>query len=209
MKQKETILITGGCGYIGSHIGYVLAGYGYNVILLDKVVSEHSTTWKWAKTIQADYANKKVLETIFTTQKITAVMHCASSISVPESVENPLDYYENNVAKTITLLNMMIKYNITKLIFSSSCAVYGNPHIIPVTEDHPLQPASPYGTTKMMIEQIIKDTAAVHNLQFVNLRYFNVAGRIPGLYHGPQQGGNIIPLLLNAALTGLPRVSTT
>lgn len=198
------MLITGGCGYIGSHIGYVMAGYGYQVVLLDKVVNPEFILCSWAKVVEGDYGDADLLAELFNQYQIDTVMHCASYTSVPESVTMPLEYYYNNVSKTVTLLKSMIKHNVLKIVFSSSCAVYGNPCVVPVTEDHALNPTSPYGTTKMMIEKIIKDTAAVTDLSFINLRYFNVAGAIPELQKGPQKGSNIIPILIQSVLKKAP-----
>jgi UDP-glucose 4-epimerase len=205
MNKKGAVLITGGAGYIGSHIGFILAGQGYQVVILDKVPKNDLFTPKWATLFHGDYADTKLLDTIFTEFPISAVVHCASLTSVPISVQEPLNYYHNNVAKTIFLLESMIKHNVLSLVFSSSCAVYGNPKMVPLTESHPLDPVSPYGTTKMMVEQLLKDCSVASQLRFVSLRYFNVAGVIPDAHFAqPRVANYVIPQLLQAARSGDP-----
>jgi UDP-glucose 4-epimerase len=206
MKHKKTVLITGGAGYIGSHLSYFLAHHNYKVVLLDDLSKGTMLQQPWATFFKADYADVDVLEKIFQEFKVEAVVHCASFTSVPESIQNPLNYYQNNVAKTVTLLEMMVKHHIKKIVFSSSCAVYGNPQIIPLTEQHPLNPMSPYGHTKLMVEQLLQSCQAAHQLEFVSLRYFNVAGTIvgSGLNNGWQTQTNVIPLLLRAVTLGAP-----
>lgn len=205
MNKKGTVVITGGAGYIGSHIGYVLAQQQYRVVLFDRVGQDGSFTPAWGHVVSGDYGDKVLLDTLFRDTKVDAVVHCASLTSVPLSVQNPLEYYHNNVAKTINLLEVMADHHIDKLVFSSSCAVYGHPQMIPLTEEHPLQPASPYGATKMMIEQILKDCSLASDLRFVALRYFNVAGTIVGAHLAPPRVTNyVIPLLLEAARLGKP-----
>lgn len=212
-----TILVTGGAGYIGSIIASTFAQNGYQVIILDDEGNGKKTILsstvhkqshnpcvnaeKFSTHIVGDYANVHLLETIFTNHAIAAVVHCAAFIDVGESVREPLAYYENNVSKTITLLQTMLQYDVKKIIFSSSCAVYGQPQWLPLTEDHPKTPMSPYGSTKLMIEHILYDAQHAYGLQFVALRYFNAAGAVPednlGERHEPET--HVIPLLLRAA----------
>lgn len=204
--QPATILITGGAGYIGSHIGYLFAQHGYTVIFLDTFIYNQQCNPSWAKIIKKDYADTKTLDTIFTQNNIEAVIHCAGLIEVGESVTNPALYYTTNVAKTIILLEHMVKHNIKKCIFSSSCAVYGIPQFLPLTEDHPKKPISPYGNTKLIIEMILHDFNLAYGLEYVCLRYFNAAGALPeeglGEQHVPES--HLIPRALKAALEQTP-----
>lgn len=204
--QPLTILITGGAGYIGSHIAYNFAQKGYHVLLLDTFLHNQRCNPPWATIIKEDFANPEILKTIFTQHAIHAVVHCAALIEVGESVINPATYYENNVAKTIALLHSMVKHGVKKCIFSSSCAIYGNPEFLPLTEDHPQKPLSPYGTTKRMVETILKDFHAAYGLEYVCLRYFNAAGALPeeglGEQHNPES--HLIPRALSAALEQSP-----
>lgn len=199
--MQHTILVTGGAGYIGSHAAWLLAHKGYNVIILDKLIHKQLFNPTWATFIKADYADSTVLKNIFTTYNIDAVMHFAAFIEVGKSVVDPLSFYHNNVAKTTQLLQTMCDHNIKKLIFSSSCAVYGIPQLLPLTEDHPYQPINPYGKSKYMIELMLNDAHHAYNLSYVSLRYFNAAGAFPeydlGEQHNPET--HIIPLLIRAA----------
>lgn len=206
IQQQSTILIAGGAGYIGSHIAYALVQEGYKVILLDSFIHNQKCNPSWATVIKADYADLDILSTIFSTHTIKAVVHCAALIEVGESVTNPAAFYETNVAKTITLLKTMMEYGVKKCIFSSSCAVYGNPEFLPLTEDHSKKPISPYGKTKLMIEMMLEDFQAAYGLEYICLRYFNAAGALPehglGEQHDPES--HLIPRLLQAALLQLP-----
>lgn len=192
-----TILITGGAGYIGSHTAFILAQLGYNLIIFDAFIHNQTFNPSWATVIKGDIENRQLLEEIFTTHTIHAVMHFAAYIEVGESVKNPYKFYHNNVIKTLNLLTVMRKYNITKFIFSSSCAVYGIPQFLPLTEEHPKNPISPYGKTKLMVEMMLEDFSQAYNLKYVSLRYFNAAGALPeqalGEQHIPET--HVIPLL--------------
>ncbi len=204
--QAPTILITGGAGYIGSHIAYLFAQQGYKVILLDTFIYNQHCNPSWATIIKKDYADAETLTHIFTHYNIKAVVHCAALIEVGESVNNPGAYYETNVAKTIMLLQAMVKHGIKKCIFSSSCAVYGIPEFLPLTEEHPKKPISPYGTTKLMVETILQDFQKAYGIEYVCLRYFNAAGALPeeglGEQHVPES--HLIPRALHAALEQMP-----
>lgn len=204
--SKKTILVTGGAGYIGSHAAWLLAKKGFHVVVLDDLSQTSFFSHKWAEFVHGDYGDAVLLERLFTTYQVTAVMHFAAFTVVSESVQHPLNYYQNNVSKTVTLLDAMVKQNVLTLIFSSSCAVYGKPLFVPLTEDHPCLPISPYGTTKYMIELMLKECEAAYGLQYVTLRYFNAAGALAyeglGEQHAPETHG--IPLLLRAAATGKP-----
>lgn len=199
----ETLLVIGGAGYIGSHTSYLLAQYGYQVIILDSFVHNQPFEHSWATVIRGDYGDSHLLQRIFSSHTITAVMHFAGFTSVGESVHTPAPYYENNVAKTMVLLRVMHEYAVDTLVFSSSAAVYGIPDITPITEEHATQPVNAYGNTKLVIEYMLHDYAQAYGLRFVALRYFNAAGAQPehGLceYHVPET--HIIPLAIEAALS--------
>jgi len=204
--MKPTILVTGGAGYIGSHTAYLIAQKGYQAILLDSLQHEQPFNHDWATCIQADFADENILKDIFKNYNIKAVMHFAAFIEVGESVKNPLRFYENNVIKTIKLLKTMCDYGVNKFIFSSSCAVYGKPQYLPLTEDHPKNPISPYGKNKLIVEMVLEDFHHAYGLQYISLRYFNAAGAMPqyglGEYHNPET--HLIPLILRATMNNKP-----
>lgn len=195
------ILVCGGAGYIGSHINKQLSKEGYETVVFDNLVYGHREAVKWGTFEQGDLKNIEDIERIFQQHKIEAVFHFAAYAYVGESVSEPEKYYYNNVVNTLNLLNVMKKYGCNKIIFSSTCATYGEPEKIPITEDMPQQPINPYGATKLMIERIFKDYHAAYGLQFVVLRYFNAAGADPeseiGESHNPET--HLIPLVLDAA----------
>ena len=199
------ILAIGGGGYIGSHVASLVAQTERKVIILDWKEDRQKCS-DWAQYIVGDYGDVGVLEEIFCRYHIDAVMLFAGFIEVGESVKDPLKFYENNVAKTVALLKAMLKHGVRKLIFSSSCAVYGVPEFLPLTEEHNKNPISPYGKTKLMIEMILEDVAARFDFSYVALRYFNAAGCSPekglGERHDPET--HLIPLLLRAAIHGTP-----
>ncbi len=203
---NSTILVTGGAGYIGSHTAFLLAQQGHTIIVLDNLLHGQVFNYPWATFIKGDYADKNVLSTIFSSHPITAVMHFAALIDVGESVRHPQTYYENNVIKTVQLLEVMRAHAVNTLIFSSSCAVYGIPQWLPLTENHPKNPISPYGKTKLMLEMILHDFAHAYGMKYCALRYFNAAGALPeqhlGEQHKPET--HLIPLLLQAALHKQP-----
>jgi UDP-glucose-4-epimerase GalE len=204
--MKPAILVTGGAGYIGSHTALALAQKGFHPIILDSFVYNQPFNPDWATVIRQDFADRATLEMIFKTYPIQAVMHFAASIEVGKSVTAPLPFYHNNVTKTLTLLELMLEHNVKNFIFSSSCAVYGIPQWLPLKEDHPKNPISPYGKTKFKVEMILEDLAHAHDLRYVGLRYFNAAGLQPGYglgeYHEPET--HVIPLLLRASRLGTP-----
>lgn len=195
------ILVCGGAGYIGSHVNKELNRQGYDTIVFDNLVYGHREAVKWGKFIKGDLSEIRDIETVFMNYKIDAVFHFAAYAYVEESVNDPEKYYYNNVANTLNLLNVMKKYGCKRIIFSSTCATYGEPEQIPITEDMPQNPINPYGATKLMIERIFKDYHNAYGLDYVVLRYFNAAGADPdgeiGESHDPET--HIIPLVLDAA----------
>lgn len=195
------ILVCGGAGYIGSHINKQLNREGYETIVFDNLIYGHREAVKWGTFVQGDLANENEIEEVFSTYKIDAVFHLAAYAYVGESIVEPEKYYCNNVVNTINLLRVMRKNDCRRLIFSSTCATYGEPEKVPITEDMPQNPINPYGMTKLTVERILKDYRKAYGMQFVVLRYFNAAGADPdgeiGESHNPET--HIIPLVLDAA----------
>ncbi len=195
------ILVCGGAGYIGSHINKELNKEGYETVVFDNLVYGHREAVKWGAFVQGDLANLEDLEQVFSAYDIEAVFHFAAYAYVGESVKEPEKYYYNNVVNTLNLLQVMRKHGCNKIIFSSTCATYGEPERVPITEDMPQHPINPYGATKLMMERIFRDYHAAYGLEYVVLRYFNAAGCDPegeiGESHDPET--HIIPLVLDAA----------
>jgi len=203
------ILVAGGAGYIGSFMCKYLAQNGYNPVVVDNLIHGHREAVKWGPFYEGCMSNAEVLEHIFSKHSIKAVMHFAAFCYVGESVLEPLSYYHNNVSNTLSLLESMQRNNVKRLIFSSSCATYGEPREIPITEQHAQKPINPYGKSKLMVEEILQDLEAACGLQSISLRYFNAAGADPeghlGENHDPET--HLIPLILQAALGKRKEVS--
>jgi UDP-glucose-4-epimerase GalE len=199
---EDEILVVGGAGYIGSHMCKYLRRRGYRPITLDNLVCGHRAAVQWGPLIEGDIGDRAVLDRIFTGYDIKGVLHFAAYTSVPESVADPLKYYRNNVASTVCLLQAMVAHGVRPLIFSSSCATYGDAGGKALTETHPQQPATPYGRTKWMVEQMLDDFGAAYGIRAVSLRYFNAAGADPdgriGEDHRPET--HLIPIILQTAL---------
>jgi UDP-glucose 4-epimerase len=175
-----SVLVTGGAGYIGSHMVLELLDAGEDVIVLDNL----STGFRWAvapdaKFVEGDAGDHNLVRRLLIKNDIDAILHFAGSIVVPDSISDPLGYYLNNTCKSRSLIATAVEMKVPHFIFSSTAAVYGMPETNPVTEDAPLAPISPYGSSKLMTETMLKDTAAAHPLRYVALRYFNVAGADP------------------------------
>lgn len=203
--EKQTILVTGGAGYIGSHAVLALKNAGYNIIVLDNLVYGHRELVEQVLGIElivGDTTDRTLLDELFRTRSIDAVMHFSAYAYVGESVTNPAKYYQNNVVGTLTLLEAMLAANVKKFVFSSTCATYGVPQEIPISEEHPQNPINPYGTTKLMVEKILADFDAAYDFRSVRFRYFNAAGADPsgllGEDHNPET--HLIPLVLMTAL---------
>ncbi|MBA3029876.1 MAG: UDP-glucose 4-epimerase GalE [Desulfobacteraceae bacterium] len=196
------ILVTGGAGYIGSHACKALAEAGYLPVAYDNMEYGHKWATQWGPLEIGDILDHNRLVEVMDRYDPKAVMHFAAYTYVGESVENPGKYYRNNVAGSLTLLEAMQNRSIQKIIFSSTCATYGIPQCIPLAEDHGQFPISPYGKSKFMIEQMLKDFDEAHGIKFVGLRYFNAAGADPdaeiGEDHNPET--HLIPLVLDAAM---------
>jgi len=175
-----SILITGGAGYIGSHMAHHLIEARQEIVVLDNLstgVAENLP--KNIAFVRGDIADQALVSNLIEKYKIDSVIHFAGSVVVPESVEKPLDYYANNTAGARSLIETCVRHTVPNFIFSSTAAVYGSPPVIPVSEDGPTIPLSPYGRSKLMTEWMLQDTAAAHPLKFGILRYFNVAGADP------------------------------
>lgn len=197
------VLITGGAGYIGSHMVLALTDAGENVTVLDNLSTGVRTAVDArAELVEGDIGDAELVRDTIQRKKITDVVHFAGSIVVPESVADPLKYYSNNTAKTRTLIECCVKENVPRFVFSSTAAVYGSPEKVPVTEDVPLAPMSPYGRSKLMSEWMLQDVAAAHELTYVVLRYFNVAGADPAGRSGQstKDATHLIKVAVQAAL---------
>ncbi|MBW4620494.1 MAG: UDP-glucose 4-epimerase GalE [Cyanosarcina radialis HA8281-LM2] len=203
--MKPTILVTGGAGYIGSHAVLALKQAGYRVVILDNLVYGHQDLVEkvlQVELIVGDTIDRPLLDRLFASHKIDAVMHFAAYAYVGESVEEPAKYYHNNVVGTLTLLEAMLAAGVKKFVFSSTCATYGVPKTVPIPEDHPQEPINPYGATKLMVERMLADFDLAYDFKSVCFRYFNAAGADPqgllGEDHSPET--HLIPLVLMAAL---------
>jgi UDP-glucose 4-epimerase len=198
-----SVLVTGGAGYIGSHMVLELLDAGEDVLVLDDL----STGFRWAvptqaKFVEGDVGDHNLVRRLLLRNKIDAILHFAGSIVVPDSVADPLGYYLNNTCKSRSLLACAVETKVPHFIFSSTAAVYGMPEVNPVGEDAPLRPMSPYGSSKLMTEIMLRDTAFAHALRYVALRYFNVAGADPQGRSG-QSTPNATHLLKVAVQTAL------
>lgn len=196
------ILIVGGAGYIGSHVNKLLNQRGYRTVVFDNLSRGHKQFVRWGEFFEGDLLDLPRLQSCFKQYPIEAVMHFSALSLVEESVAHPERYYQNNVVGTLNLLQVMREFSVRSFIFSSTCATYGVPEIIPIPEDHPQNPVNPYGQTKLMIEKALKDYDSAYGIRHVNLRYFNAAGADPegeiGELHQPET--HLIPLTLFAAM---------
>ncbi|AXO12835.1 MULTISPECIES: UDP-glucose 4-epimerase GalE [Thalassospira] len=175
-----TVLVTGGAGYIGSHAALALLDGGRDVVVLDNLSQGH----RWAVPtgaafVEGDCGDEDLVRRVIAEHDVTAIMHFAGSIIVPDSVIYPLEYYRNNTVNSRALLQVAVDSGVKHFIFSSTAGVYGEPKATPINEDFALKPISPYGTSKMMTEKMLADAAIAHDLRYVALRYFNVAGADP------------------------------
>ena len=200
--MPEKILVVGGAGYIGSHTCLLLAERGYEPVVYDNLSNGHEEFVRWGPFEQGDIRDRARLDEVIAKHKPKAVMHFAALIEVGESVKEPVAFYDNNVIGALTLLSCALNAGIDAFVFSSTCATYGLPERVPLDEQHPQAPINPYGRTKLIIEQALKDFGTYKNLRSVILRYFNAAGadfegRI-GEWHTPET--HAIPLAIDAAL---------
>lgn len=210
--MEMSVLVTGGAGYIGSHTCVELLEAGYDVVVVDNLSNSKEESLKRVQEItgktlrfyKADLLDREALEEIFRQETIQSVVHFAGLKAVGESVSIPLQYYHNNITGTLTLCDLMQKYGVKKLVFSSSATVYGDPHSVPITEDFPLKATNPYGWTKLMIEQILRDLyIADKTWNIAILRYFNPIGAHPSGRIGEDPNGipnNLVPYIAQVAV---------
>jgi UDP-arabinose 4-epimerase len=200
--MSQSILVTGGAGYVGSHACKALANAGYRPVVYDNLSRGHREAVRWGPLIEGDLHDSEALTAALQAHHVAAVMHFAAFAYVGESVAEPETYYRNNVAGTLALLAAMRQAGIATIVFSSTCAVYGIPDRLPITETTPKLPLNPYGETKLAIERVLHWYGAAYGLRFAALRYFNAAGADPegeiGEDHDPET--HLIPLVLRAAL---------
>ena len=203
------VLVVGGAGYIGSHVAKALHQAGHTPIVFDNFSAGKRDAVLWGECIEGDLNDFRVIEKALRATQVEAVIHLAGSIEVGESVQNPLKYYQNNTAATVNLLRAMQAVGIRKVVFSSTAAIYGNPEQESISENHPKNPVNPYGRSKLMIEEIMRDTAETGSLQYVALRYFNACGADPdgqvGENHDPES--HIIPRACMAILEKVPALT--
>lgn len=206
MSTKPTILVTGGAGYIGSHVCAALYEAGFCPVVLDNLSAGPTEVIRkrvqWGPLIEADIRDEAALAKAFHTYQPVAVMHFAALIAVGESVTNPAPTYEINVSGSLNLLKAMQQVGVKTLVFSSTAATYGTPTVVPIPETAPTQPINPYGHSKLMVERLLADYGDAYGLRSVALRYFNAAGARPelGLGYLRHQPSHLIPLLLRGAL---------
>jgi UDP-glucose-4-epimerase GalE len=197
-----SVLIVGGAGYIGSQTAKLVAKAGLSPVVLDNLVYGHEWAVKWGPFVKGDLSDSELVGRVLTEHKVTSVIHFAAYAYVGESVSNPRKYFHNNVVNTLNLLDQMVDRKIHDFVFSSTCATYGEPTKVPISEDHPQSPVNPYGESKLMVEKILKWYQGAYGLRFAALRYFNAAGADPdgelGEDHDPET--HLIPLAIDAAL---------
>lgn len=201
MSRRFPILVTGGAGFIGSHACKALHQAGHLPVTVDNLTTGHADAVKWGPLVHADVRNEAALKDTIKHHRIEAVMHFAASAYVGESVARPAAYYDNNAGGMISLINACLASGVRQIVFSSSCATYGSPGGGPIREDTPQAPINPYGRSKLMCEEMLRDCSAAHGLRFAALRYFNAAGADPdgdlSERHDPET--HLLPLALQAA----------
>lgn len=196
------ILVTGGAGYIGSHTCLALAQNGHTPIAFDNLGNGHRESVQWGPFEQGDIRDRARLDEVFQAYRPAAIIHFAGLIEVAESVANPLAYFDSNVSGSVSLFSAALKSGVDKIVFSSTAATYGTPQQVPIPETHPQLPINPYGTSKLLVEQILRELDAYKNVRSVMLRYFNAAGADPegriGEWHDPES--HVIPIAIQVAL---------
>ncbi len=196
------VLVTGGAGYVGSHAAKLLNESGHDVCILDNLAEGHRRSVGKLPMVLGDLLDRERLVSVLEENAIEAVMHFAALAYVGVSVKEPAKYYQNNIVGTLTLLDAMRAVGLNRIVFSSTCATYGIPQRVPITEDHPQNPISPYGFTKLVVEHALKDYAHAYGLGYAALRYFNASGAAAdgsiGEDHDPET--HLIPIILQVAL---------
>lgn len=198
----NVVLVTGGAGYIGSHVCKALFRNGFLPVVYDNLSKGHSYAVKWGPLVEGDLGDRKALKEVCRIYRPMAAFHFAADALVPESMINPAKYYRNNTVNSLNLLEVLCEMDVPHLVFSGTCAVYGIPQFLPITEEHPLAPINPYGRSKQMIEWMLKDFEDAYGLRFAVLRYFNAAGADLDLEigedHFPET--HLLPSLIQSAL---------
>jgi UDP-glucose 4-epimerase len=204
--MTQTILVCGGAGYIGAHMCEQLAERGHGVVVFDNLSGGHRESVRCGELIVGDLRDPSSIESAFDAHRIDAVMHFAGKIAVSESLRDPASYYENNVTGTLNLLQTMKRHGSPPLVFSSTAAMYGDPHYTPVDEAHPCVPMNPYGWSKWIVERVLADFRPAYGLRSMSLRYFNASGASPsgliGEQHDPET--HLIPNVLRACIEARP-----
>jgi UDP-arabinose 4-epimerase len=202
------ILVTGGAGYIGSHTAKLLAAAGHEPVIFDDLSQGHEWAVKWGPFERGSLSDPARLADVFAARKMDAVVHFAANALVGESMTNPAKYFQNNTVGSLNLLNAMRQAGVDTIVFSSTCATYGDPVRVPIDETHPQSPVNPYGESKLMVEKILRWYGESYGLRWMALRYFNAAGAAPdgeiGEDHDPES--HLIPLVIGAALGTRPPV---
>jgi len=205
----NSVLVTGGAGYIGSHACKALAQAGYVPVTLDNLVCGHREAVRWGPFVRGDIADRTLVRRVLREHSVAAVMHFAGYAYVGESMRAPGKYFENNFSNSAALLDSMQAEGVERIVFSSTCATYGEPQSVPIDETHRQQPVNPYGESKLFVEKMLEWYRAAHGLRYAALRYFNAAGADPdgeiGEDHDPET--HVIPLLIEAALGGRTQFS--
>ncbi len=196
-----TVLLTGGAGYLGSHVNKLLAASGVRTIVFDNLTRGHRELAKWGELVVGDTTDAGAVERAFNGNRVDLVMHLAALAYVGESVTNPAAYYTNNLLGTLNILEAMRKHGVSRIVFSSSCTTFGEARYLPIDEAHPQAPMNPYGRTKLVVESILRDYALAYGIRHCILRYFNIAGADPqgavGEWHVPET--HLIPIALQTA----------
>ncbi|WP_298564648.1 UDP-glucose 4-epimerase GalE [uncultured Phascolarctobacterium sp.] len=202
------VLITGGAGYIGSHCNRYFNEQGVETVVLDDLSDGHREAVIVGKFVQGDFGDKKFIYNFLAQEKFDAIIHFAAFASVPDSVTRPRRYYDNNVAKMLILLDAIVDNDIKYFVFSSSAATFGEPQYVPIDEEHQQEPINPYGMTKLIGEEILKDYEKAYGLHSCSFRYFNAAGGSQDVLIGEahNQECHLIPLIIRAALNGAPKL---
>ena len=202
------ILVTGGAGYIGSHTAKHLAAAGHEPVIFDDLSQGHEWAVKWGPLERGNLSDPRRLAEVFAARKVDAVVHFAANALVGESMTNPAKYFQNNTVGSLNLLNAMRDAGVETIVFSSTCATYGDPVRVPIDESHPQSPVNPYGESKLMVEKILRWYGDSYGLRWMALRYFNAAGAAPdgeiGEDHDPES--HLIPLVIGATLGTRPPV---
>ncbi|MBW4026987.1 MAG: UDP-glucose 4-epimerase GalE [Acidobacteria bacterium] len=195
------IVVTGGAGYVGGTVAQLLMDHGHEVTIVDNLCHGHrSMLPAKAEFVEADIADRAVLEDLFQAKKIDGVMHFAALIEAGESMKKPEIYFRNNSASTLSLLEAMLATGVNRLVFSSTAAVYGEPEKTPIVETAPLRPTNAYGESKLLVEQMLAWLNRIHGFRYASLRYFNVAGAVEGRGEAHEPESHLIPLVLDVAL---------